>query len=780
MPTMTAQQNKGGLADLPQDRLQGQLQGQSQGQLPLGAVARREWRWWLPGALFCVLLASVLTSGWPHGLIPDLGTPYWYTGDGLGHAWQIKRVTEGWVLSNGRSGFPFGSDFHDYPGSDAGNLLVFKLIGLFNGDWQAIYNLYFLAGFGASFASAFVVLRAASLERPYALAGAVLFAFLPFHFERIAHLFYTWYFVVPLFFHCALRMADGRLFEGKLFSQPRARLLAGAGLVAISSFGVYFALFGVLLFGTVALAGALRGDWRPAGAAALASGCVALGVLLNVAPNLAYKLDHAPNPEVSSRPIANGEIFGFKPIQLLLPRDGHRSTTLRAMHERYRDSMPLVNENNTASLGAVGAAGFLALMGVTLSAMAGRRHEARLKLLALITTVLFLFGIIGGFGSLFTILVSDWVRGWNRISVYIAFASLLGLMLMLQGWMQGRAGRRWLPPAGALCGALIVFGLWDQSGYTSRPFRAALAQEVSQDRAFIGAIEAALPAGAAVYQLPYMRFPEAEPLLKMSAYDQVKGFLHSRALRWSYAGMRGREGDTLFRTLSRLPIERQLPVLGRLGYSGVYVDRGGYADNGAAIVASLSAATGAPPALSRADGRIVFFRLPPPANAPAKLAGMSARQLLQTAYGNAAGTLNTPEVLAAGIHFAQAAWPDFVADVRGVSGPEPWGRWSDARLHPAVQIELAEPLRQPFTLVLTVAPYGPNAGQPLAVRAGAQQLSVPLQPGAQTYRLRIDPAGTPLGLIELAPPQPVTPRSQGGGNDERLIGIGLQHLSIEP
>jgi phosphoglycerol transferase len=746
-------------------------------QRPLGAVARQEWRWWLPGALLCVLVASLLTSGWPQGLLPRLDIPYWYTGDGLSHAWMIKRVTEGWVLENAHSGFPFGSAFHDYPGSDVGNLLALKLIGLANGHWQAIYNIYYLAGFGLCFASACVVMRAAGLARPYALTGALLFTFLPFHAERISHLFYTWYFVVPLYFHCALRIADGE-FIGRHFSKPLRALLAGAGLVAMASFGVYYALFGVLLFAIAAFAGLCRGDWLPAKGAAVAACCVTLGVLLNVAPSLLYKQTHGVNAELQERNVANGEVFGFKPLQLLLPRDGHRNRQLRELHDMYAAKMPLVNENSTATLGAVGALGFLAMLGVAFAGMAGRPASPRLKLLALITVVLLLFGAIGGLGSLFTLTISTWIRGWNRISVFIGFSALLGLMLMLQDWLAKRQGGH-KRTAAALCGVLAVFGIWDQGGKVNRPYRAMLEKDVQQDQAFVAAIEAALPPGAAVYQLPYMRFPEAPTLFQMTSYDHMRGYLHSKQLHWSYAAMRGRDGDQVFRRLATEPMERQLQVLSKLGFSGVYVNRGGYADAGAAVVASLTALTGAPPALSRADGQIVFFRLPPPATQPSQLAGKSALQLIQHAYGGTAGILNTPAALAEGVRFSAEAFPLLVTDVQGLSTAEAWGRWSDANLAPTVRVDFREPLSGRFTLLLTMHAFGPNAGQPLAVRVGSRQYSVPLQGDKQTYRIPVDLGSEQATRVELAPPQPVSPRALGVGADDRKLGIGLFQLAIE-
>jgi phosphoglycerol transferase len=321
---------------------------------------------------------------------------------------------------------------------------------------------------------------------------------------------------------------------------------------------------------------------------------------------------------------------------------------------------------------------------------------------------------------------------------------------------------------------LAGVGLWDQAGGPAcKACQAQIAQQMQQDKAFGAALEAALPPGAAVYQLPYMAFPEVPPQFKLGPYDLMKGYLHTRQLHWSYAGMKGREGDLFYRSLAQKPMARQLEAIRTLGFSGVYVDRGGYGDNGDAVVASLVALAG-PPALTRADGQVLFFRLPPGPGAP-PLAGQSAQQMIAAVYGQ----VSTPSLLAEGVAFAAPAYPDFVADVRGLSGAEPWGRWSDASLQPNVQIELLQPLPKRSTLVLTLQPFGPNAGQEMEVRVGAQRTRVLLLAGEHTYRVPLEQSASGASRIELRPPQPVTPRALGTGADDRLLGIGLIKLSIE-
>ena len=126
--------------------------------ISISKVFLNTWKWWLIGALICFELASVLMSGWPKGLLPDLKFPYIYKGDGLSHAWMAQRAIEGWIFENPRSGYPFGSNFMDYPGSDSGNLLIIKLLGLVTTDYHSALNLFFLLSFPTTFIASFCVL----------------------------------------------------------------------------------------------------------------------------------------------------------------------------------------------------------------------------------------------------------------------------------------------------------------------------------------------------------------------------------------------------------------------------------------------------------------------------------------------------------------------------------------------------------------------------------------------------------------------------------------------
>lgn len=749
--------------------------------VPLLSVLRKEWMWWIPGAIFSFLFASILISGWPIGLLPELTVPYVYQGDGLSHSWMAQRSIEGWVFDNPRSGYPFGSNFRDYPGSDAANLFAIKIIGLFGVGFAGALNLYVLIGFVLVFVASYGVFRSIGLSVVFSFSGALIFNFLSFHFQRMGHLFYTWYFVVPLFFYFGFVF-----FYGAVDCLRAARnkylfvLVLILVFLVLSSFGVYYALFGVIVLLVSGFSGWIRNRSAHGFMYALAAVVVvSVGVLANVSPNINYTKINGKNLEVAVRSPAEAEVYGLKMMQLIIPRSEHRHPYLANVASRYNANYPLVNENHTASLGVVGSIGFFLLLFVVFFKLSARQVDSRLSLLSLVVIVLFLFGTIGGLGAIFSALVSSSIRGWNRISVFIAFGSIAAFFIFLEiiisksfGFLKQKAALFVV----LLGGCCVLIGFYDQTVSACQSCNLSRKQSYESDRDFVAKIERLLPKGGAVYQLPYMPFPEVAPQHRLHTYDLMVGVLNSEFLHWSYAGMKGRPGDLFFRHLAKEPIERQVDVAKRLGFSGIYIDRRGYEDNAQALVERLSSLLGEPPVLARADGEVVFFRLEP--SSRVDLSGLTNAQIMQTA-GYVVDKLGPryPATMSDGIDFTRNEWPDFVRDVTGLSGPEPWGRWSDANVAPFVRIDFSAQLPSKFTLILKAQPFGPN--QELVVNIGAQTHLVKIEAGPSEVRVNVDIGDRKADFIEFHPPRPTSPQMLGISTDTRRLGIGFIKLRVE-
>lgn len=748
---------------------------------PLWEIFKEDWKLILLGSFFSLLLGSVLISGWPAGLWPDISVPYKYAGDGIFHAWMAERVSEGWIFDNARSGYPFGSNFYDFPGSDAGSHFLIKLFALFTGSSFAATNLFFLVGFPVCFSSAYVVARAFGLGRSFSVASALLFTFLPFHVLRIAHLFYTWYFVVPFFFYLAFSLYQGSTAfvyaetKRSFWTKSIALIL---GLLILSSFGVYYALFGVIVISLGGLLGWIKFKRSKVATQALLIVAILIGgVLINVAPNLVGKYQLGSNAEAAVRYRMEGELYGMKLMQLILPRADHRISWAGKFTEFYNATYPLVNENSMVVLGVVGSLGLLAAFFLLLSALAGKKLDPRLSFLVAVVFVLFMFGTIGGLGSLFSSFISSSIRAWNRISVFVGFGAIMIFFIALQGLISKKATRvKYCFSVTAI--VLLMLGLYDQTVSPCKACIAAEKAEYESDRGFVGLIESALPPGAAVYQLPYIAFPEAPAVHNLYNYQLAAGFLHSKGLHWNFGGMKGRGGDLFYRSLAGETLSKQLEVIQRLGFNGIYIDRRGYADNAVVIIQRFTELLGAGPLLTSINGNLVFFKL----NSPVRddLVGLNASQIMEKAgyFADALGTRYAAK-LEDGIDFTRPQWPNFVSGAKGFSGSEPWGRWSDRNLSHSARIDFTSPLPDKFTLVLVAHGFASNANKLTKVLVGNREYEITLPPTSSEIRLQVDLQGNTADSISFFPPNPVSPNQLGMSVDTRKLGVGFISLRFE-
>jgi phosphoglycerol transferase len=375
--------------------------------------------------------------------------------------------------------------------------------------------------------------------------------------------------------------------------------------------------------------------------------------------------------------------------------------------------------------------------------------------------------------------ITSSIRAWNRISIFIGFGVLLVLFILIQEEIQKRfTSRRLVFVSYIIASMFLLVGLYDQTISSCRACNEETRNSFIMDKDFINSIEKSLPVGSSIYQLPYMPFPEVPPLYRLPDYGLSIGFLHSSSLHWSYGGMKGRRGDLFYRSLSKEPLAKQIAVIKNLGMAGIYIDKRGFEDNGHALIKQLTDLLGIPPTFSRSDGDVVFFSLPHIHTN--KLEGLNPDQIMQKA-GYIVDHLGSryQATLSQGIDFTRSDFPIFVNNIQGFSGPEPWGRWSDANLASTASIVFKDPLPNRFNLVFSIQPFGPNSGQDLIIKIGTQNYKIKLIDGLYEYRIAIDLDYKKISIIDFLPPQPASPQELRIGSDIRKLGIGLIRLRLE-
>lgn len=569
----------------------------------------------------CALLVPVLRL-WR----ADLRVPFLYRGDALLNQSIVKSILDfGWYGTNARLGAPFSQQLYDYPVANGNNLhaVLIAGLGLFSSDSALVMNLYFLLSFPLAAMTMYLVLRALSLSPLAAIGSAVLFALAPYHFLRgEGQFFLAAYYVVPISGYLVLSVLMGRPLFARRDGHPalRYRTRRTLGTLAlcllVASASTYYAAFAVvLLVASGLVVGVARRDPRSFGAALLLATVIGAVVAANLAPSIAYRGSHGGNRAVGTRGARETELLALKVADLVLPIEDHRLAPLARVSHRYRTTTPLPGEP-AGPLGIVGTIGFVALVvGFLAAALRSERRNGRLFVYAGAALILsILIATTGGLATLISYLVTPQIRAWNRIAILVEFFSLVGVAVLLD-----RLRARLRPRTavfGATVAAVVIVGVLDQTSNATVPPYSTLSTAYRSDAGFMRMIEQTLPAGSSVFQLPYLSFPEADTSryggrldASMGDYDQLRGYLHSTSLRWSYGGMRGRPADWAY-NLQGLSARTTVDVAAADGFRGLLVDRAGYRNLGQGIEADLRAILGNKPWVS-ADGTLAFFDLRP-------------------------------------------------------------------------------------------------------------------------------------------------------------------------
>jgi hypothetical protein len=585
--------------------------------LLLGAVAAP--------VLSLLIAAWVLRLGEAH-----LSLPWSYAGGGdtKFYLLVIKGILDhGWFQSNPSLGAPFGLQLYDFPqGADNLNLLMVKTLGLFSSNPAWVLNVFFLLTFPLTAVSAYLVLRALGASTGTAVVCAALFALLPYHFYRgESQVLLSAYYSVPLGALLFLRLwQEPGLFArrggpagtedgadaGGSGGTPRSRdprasaraaqwisprsLLTVALCVVIGSAGLYYAVFALVLLvgGSIVAAFARRGRRTVISGLLCVLAIVAM-LAINLAPSLSYQSAHGKNTAIARTPLQSDQ-FGLRLGNLLLPVQQDRLPFLSDVNQRYTEATSTgYCEQCFENLGTVGSIGFLSLCLLALVSIVGVAGAfavgAAYRAAALGVALSFAVATIGGISSLLAFFLTSDIRGWNRMSLFIAFFSLLTVALLLDAgarWLAGRrpgTGGRVL--AGALLAGVLVLGAVDETSSYFVPNYEKDAREWRSDATFVAQIEARMPHGAAIFQLPYVPFPEGYGSISTSVsvpnttfdttYELGRGYIHSKGLRWSYGAIKGRAADWQGQ-LAVKPLYLSLAAAAADGFQGLWVDPHGY------------------------------------------------------------------------------------------------------------------------------------------------------------------------------------------------------------
>lgn len=530
-------------------------------------------------------------------------------------------IETGWHTHTPRTSAPGELDNKDFPRPDTLHFGLWRLIGTLYPNPAFVFNIVGFLSYPFAAFTMMLVLRQLGISHLTAMAFAILYAFLPFHMARwiAGHMLLVMYYTVPLLSLLALWFCAGRIpflrrnEAGRYCVHLWNRETAFAVVLAVwaGSTSVYYAFFGCffIVVGGLMATGRLR-SLAPVASALVFGALCGASMTMNTLPNRRYVQEHGLNCVVASRVPEEADIYGLRIAQLLLPRPQHRLDAFEYLRTKYEGRGIPEGANN--ALGVLGSIGFVALLG---GLFWRRSREHLFDHLALLLLAGVLLGTIGAFGSLFNFLVNADIRAYNRIVVYLAFFAFTATAMGVDRWLHHPTpfGPRWrtrpLGPRGKLlaCVLLVAFGYWDQtSGKVPAYDRNATKYHARE--AYVQSIEAQVPYGAMIFQLPFMPYTEAGPILGIPDYSHALCYVHSQHTRWTYPAFSNRPPARWQEWVADQPTGTMVRILALAGFQGMHVDGRGYHDRGQKLVHELQALLGQPPHASD-DGHFFYFDL---------------------------------------------------------------------------------------------------------------------------------------------------------------------------
>jgi hypothetical protein len=568
----------------------------------------------LAALLVCVVFASsdvtrIGFAGW-------LGRPSSYLDDpsksdiiavfaGLKATTEADAIPFAWK-SVSRLNAPFAANWTDWPSLDELHglalLILTRLFGVFGG-----LNAALLLGHLLAAATFYGVARVSGCSHVWSFVGGLAYGLSPFMFAQSPHhsgVQWAWH--VPLFTLVWRWVATDPGIEpwSRRFKQA-----TGIGFLT-GLLNIYYT--NVLCQLTLVGAGLryLRTRSRPALLSALAViGAAALAFAVSNLDTWTYKAAHGPNDGALVREYKWLEIYGLKIKDLFIPPVTHRSDALRAFGINHRKEAVLNDEDGCPYQGIVGLSCLIWLVMTAVSRVArGREKEVPIEAWWILWIVLMF--TTGGLNAIAGALGVTMFRTGARYSIVILAISLLWAARRISalqaeheaGKPAGTSDWRWLAAAAGL--SLLI--LWDQVPRSpTRDQIAAIERQVAADREFTEKMESTLPAGAMVFQLPVMEFPEA-PVPGVPPYDHFRPYLFSKDLRFSFGTHKGREREkwqaaVQGKLFEGARIDQQTGVilvngsnakvaveeLKRLGFSAIYINRNGFPDRGKGLEQAL-------------------------------------------------------------------------------------------------------------------------------------------------------------------------------------------------
>lgn len=102
----------------------------------------------------------------------------------------------------------------------------------------------------------------------------------------------------------------------------------------------------------------------------------------------------------------------------------------------------------------------------------------------------------------------------------------------------------------------------------------------------------------------------------------------------------------------------------------------------------------------------------------------------------------------------------------------------NANLSPTLQITFNKKIPKKIKLQIEAQSFGPNGDKDTIIKIEKIKKKIKITNDVKVYDIVIDTSGT-SNMIEIIPPNPLSPLSLGVSGDSRKLGIKVKNISLE-
>lgn len=520
--------------------------------------------------------------------------------------------------------------------SDMFHILIVKFFTYFTDNPFLVANLFFITTFMMISTTSFIVLRHFQISIITALSISVLYAFMPYHFERnVSHLFLSNYMEIPFSVMVALWIASDKIKIFGINSKQQYCIHANkfffiALLISVFAAGnnIYYAYYSCITFIFAWLIHALKkGSFFDGTGFEVMILCFStfISLLYLYLPTLFYQLQHGFNSYIAGRDISSSETFGLKIIDLFMPVANHYISYFSNLRLSFNFAVNAGAERASESLGFIGSVGFLFLLiwlvgknflqensfvNKTIKKISlNKKEQDLISDLAGINILSVLFSTVGGL-AMFIAIPFPTLRSHARFAIFIAFISLFLVAIIFDKMIEKKLFGKKIY-AQIIFVFVMIVALFDQSGKVSAETiqTQSMKDKYYSDRDFIEAIENSIPAKSQIFILPNFGFPENTD----DDYRSIIAYAHSKNLRWSYPTVNGRESFFWQEKAVGSTFDEFIKTIKSAGFVGVYIDKEQYLQkNNTKKLMSLESGLrllSKAPALISKNKNLVFYQI---------------------------------------------------------------------------------------------------------------------------------------------------------------------------